>query len=137
MFLVLNQLGVCCVYVVFVSATFKAIIDDSLEKPIAIELYMLTFLCGFVLMLSIRDMKFLSRFSLVANVITLATFCVIGYYIFQNLPSISKPAAFAPTIIAYPLSVGTVLFAISAVGVVSIYDSQINICHYIWMRAIK
>lgn len=121
MFLLLNQLGVCCVYVVFVSRTFKAIIDDSLSKPIAIELYMLAFLVLFVLMLSIRNMKFLARFSLVANLITLATFCVIGYYMFQKLPSFSDTVAFAP-IFGYPLSVGTILFAISAIGVVSIYS---------------
>lgn len=118
MFLLSNQIGACCVYVVFVSATFKAIVDDSLEKPIAIELYMLSFLCFFVLMLSVRNLKFLARSSLVANIITLVTFAVVGYYMFQDLPSISKPVAFAP-IVRYPLSFGTALFAMSAVGVVS------------------
>lgn len=120
MFILLNQIGACCVYVVFVSRTFKAIVDDSMEKPIAIELYMLTFLCLFVLMLSIRNLKFIARFSLLANVITLITFSVIGYYMFQNLPNISEPVPFA-AIVGYPLSVGTILFSMSAVGVVSTY----------------
>lgn len=118
LFLILNQLGVLCVYVVFVSATFKSIIDDSLEKPIAIELYMLSFLCLFMLMMCIRNLRFLAPFSLVANLIALVTFSVIGYYIFQNLPNMGDITKFAK-IYGYPLSAGTVLFAISAIGVVS------------------
>lgn len=125
MFLILNQLGICCVYVVFVASNFKLVIDESLPKPWAVEMYILMIMLPFVLMLSVKNLKMLAPFSLAANIVALVTFGVVGYYFFTNLPHIKHAAYFASPL-KYPLYFGTTLFAILAIGVVRIQNILLN-----------
>jgi proton-coupled amino acid transporter len=70
-FIVLIQLGFCCVYFVFVPASIKQVIDfySSKSPPIQIyQLIMLIFVIGFSM---IRSLKVLAPFSLIANIISL------------------------------------------------------------------
>lgn len=116
-FLVLYQLGICCVYVVFVAVNVKAVADEYITKY-DVKIYILASFVPFVLMLCVRNLKLLAPFSTAANIITLASFGVVCYYVFAGLPSISERNAFG-TLYAYPLFFGTTLFALEAVGVVS------------------
>lgn len=118
-FLIAYQLGICCVYVVFVGVNIKAVGDQYTEPNIKLTYYILASFIPFVLINCIRNLKLLAPFSTLANLITFASFGVVCYYVFQNLPDISERPSFG-TLYTYPLFFGTTLFALEAVGVVGI-----------------
>lgn len=64
-------------------------------------------------------MKFLAPFSTFANAITLVSFGIILYYIFREPFTVEDKIAVGP-LSQFPLFFGTVLFALEAIGVVSI-----------------
>lgn len=119
-FLIFYQMGICCVYVVFVGQNLKYVGDVYTTYDLSLIVYMLIIFVPFVLIICIKNLKLLAPFSVLANIITLITFGVVCYYIFQNLESFSdRPAVGA--LVDYPLYFGTTLFSLQAVGVVSIF----------------
>lgn len=67
--------------------------------------------------LQIRDLKFLAPFSILGNMATLVSFGIIFYYIFRE-PIDFKAAHATGTLMGFPLFIGTVLFALEAIGMV-------------------
>ncbi|XP_065161836.1 proton-coupled amino acid transporter-like protein CG1139 isoform X2 [Atheta coriaria] len=124
-FLVIYQLGICCVYVVFVAVNIKAVADQYTETAISVKLYILMLLVPFILINSIRNLKLLAPFSTLANVLTFASFGIVLYYIFQDLPSIDERPHFG-TAYTFPLFFGTTLFALEAVGVVIALENNMK-----------
>lgn len=124
-FLVIYQLGICCVYVLFVAKNVKAVADQYTPSEISLELYMLMALVPFILINCIRNLKLLAPFSLVSNIFTFISFGMCLYYIFDKLPPISDRPNFG-TLYSFPLFFGTTLFALEAVGVVSIAGASTN-----------
>ncbi|KAF2878967.1 hypothetical protein ILUMI_27206 [Ignelater luminosus] len=124
-FLVIYQLGICCVYVIFVAANLKELIDVYLPEKLAIELYTLFLLIPFILILSIPNLKWLAPFSLFSNVITFGCFGIVLYYIFKDLPSIDE-RPYVGTFYTFPLFFGTTLFALEAVGVVIALENNMQ-----------
>lgn len=117
-FLIVNQMGNCCIYVVFVAENFKMAIDLCMKYPVSIEFYILTVcLVPCALMLSVRNLKWLAPFSLGATIMSFITIGVVIYYV-SDLPTIEDRSLFG-TATGYPLFFGTVLFAVSSIGVVS------------------
>lgn len=117
-FLLIYQLGICCVYVVFVSTNIKSVVDEYTE-PISVRYYMFMLLIPLILINWVRNLKYLAPFSTVANVITVVTFGIILYYIFRE-PLTLEGRHMTGKLEHYPLFFGTVLFALEAIGVVSI-----------------
>lgn len=117
--MVAYQLGICCVYVVFVAVNMKSVGDQYFGKA-SVEIYILITFLPFILINCIRNLKLLAPFSTLANIITFASFGVVCYYVFQDLPDITERPAVG-TLYAFPLFFGTTLFALEAVGVVSIH----------------
>lgn len=116
-FMIVYQLGICCVYIVFVATNIKSVADYYV-KPLDVRLYMLMLLLPLILINYIRNLKRLAPLSTLANVITFVGLGIVLYYIFDNLPSIDSVDYVGP-LKGYPLYVGTTLFALEAVGVVS------------------
>ncbi|CAH0546042.1 unnamed protein product [Brassicogethes aeneus] len=119
LFLVIYQLGICCVYVVFCSANVKSVADYYMdeEKRIPLIYFMFMWFLPFFGIMCVRNLKLLAPFSWVANIITLVTFGVVCYYVFPGLPEFTKYPHFGK-IEDYPLYFGTTLFALQAIGVV-------------------
>lgn len=67
-FLIVYQLGICCVYIVFVAKNIKELMDEYYE--IEVEKYMLMLLIPLILLNCIRNLKLLAPFSTLANGIT-------------------------------------------------------------------
>lgn len=116
-FLAVYQLGICCVYIVFVARNIKQVLDFWIE-PVPLEYYMLGLLLPLILLNYIRNLKYLAPLSTLANAITFVGFGIILYYLIDGLPNpavrpLTKPVA------DLPLFVGTTLFSLEAVGVVS------------------
>lgn len=111
-------MGNCCIYVVFIAENFKMVIDQYMDYPISVEFYIITVcLVPCALMLSVRNLKWLAPFSLGATIMSFVTIGVVIYYV-SDVPSIENRRYFG-VIEGYPLFFGTVLFAVSSIGVVS------------------
>lgn len=70
-----------------------------------------------------RNLKYLAPFSSVANVITILSFGIICYYMFHDPISVEGKEAFG-SLKDFPLFFGTVLFALEAIGVVSLMSEN-------------
>lgn len=114
-FLIVYQLGICCVYIVFVARNIKELVD--VWYKLEVEYYILMLLLPLIALNCIRNLKLLAPFSTAANVITFVGIILILRYVLVGLPSLSERQLFGD-IVEFPLFFGTTLFAIEAVGVV-------------------
>ncbi|XP_075160922.1 proton-coupled amino acid transporter-like protein acs [Haematobia irritans] len=124
-FLLIYQLGTCCVYVVFVSSNIKSIADYYLESPIDVRICMLIILLPLILINYVRNLKYMAPFSTLANAITMVSFGIICYFIFREPISTEGKEAFAP-VSGFPLFFGTVLFALEAIGVILPLENEMK-----------
>ncbi|XP_012272846.1 proton-coupled amino acid transporter-like protein CG1139 [Orussus abietinus] len=123
-FLLIYQLGACCVYVVFIAQNLKSALD-SFVTPIDERLYMLALLLPLILINWVRNLKYLAPFSTIANAITLVSFGIILYYIFRVPPSLEKCDPIGK-VENFPLFFGTVLFALEAIGVIMPLENEMK-----------
>ncbi|XP_014243863.1 proton-coupled amino acid transporter-like protein CG1139 [Cimex lectularius] len=125
-FLLLYQIGSCCIYVVFISTNIKDVCDYYFpEQQLDIKLYMLMILLPLILINWVRNLKYLAPLSSIANAVTLVSFVIIFYYMFDDVPAVSTRDAVAP-FKGMPLFFGTVLFAMEAIGVVMPLENEMK-----------
>lgn len=117
-FLLIYQIGTCCVYVVFVSENIQYVMTNQFGISVTVFEVMLWILIPLILINWVRDLKYLAPFSAIANAVTIVSFGIILYYIFRETPTIEGKVP-AGKITEFPLFFGTVLFALEAIGVVS------------------
>lgn len=84
----------------------------------AVELHMLIILCPLIVFNLIPSLKLLAPFSAVANVLTFIGLGIVVYYLATGKKS-HQPLDLWGSLETFPLFFGTVLFALTAVGVVS------------------
>lgn len=134
LFLIITQLGFCCVYFVFLSDNIKQVVEASnattsdcrmnpsnqtqlLVPSFDSRLYMLCFLPGFILLVFTPNLKFLAPLSLLANLLMTCSLVLIYYYCFTNitypidLPKVGRAKDYA-------LFFGTAIFSFEGIGVV-------------------
>ncbi|XP_050540823.1 proton-coupled amino acid transporter-like protein CG1139 isoform X2 [Daktulosphaira vitifoliae] len=117
-FLIVYQLGICCVYIMFIGNSLKQVVNVYLPESnqISERYYMLMILIPLVCIMLIRNLKLLAPFSQLANIITFIGLGIVLIYVFTDLPPISsRPLIGEPR--TYTLFIGTTLFALEAVGV--------------------
>lgn len=71
-----------------------------------------------MLMLMVRDLKYLAPFSIVATIIQLCVFGVVGYYVCTDLPKFCDKTKLFVGPLKVPIFFGTTVFALLAMGVV-------------------
>ncbi|XP_008211722.2 proton-coupled amino acid transporter-like protein CG1139 [Nasonia vitripennis] len=123
-FLIVYQLGICCVYIVFVATNIKQVADQYCE-PIDVKLHMLILLIPLTVINYIRNLKLLAPFSSVANIITFVGLGMILAYVFDDLPSITEREMFG-SVRNFSLYFGTTLFALEAVGVIIALENNMK-----------
>ncbi|XP_047441194.1 proton-coupled amino acid transporter 1 [Mugil cephalus] len=134
LFLIITQLGFCCVYFVFLSdnvkqvveaansTTFSCQINNTNQTQILVRsfdsrIYMLFFLPFVILLVFTPNLKYLAPFSLVANLVMTASLILIYFYSLTNIPyPIDLPKVGRAK--DYPLFFGTAIFAFEGIGVV-------------------
>jgi len=116
-FLVLDLLGCCCVYIVFVCSNLKQVFDLYIDSGIDLRIYMLCCFPPLLAINMIRNLKYLAPLSMLANICIAMGIGITIYYLFQDLPSIDSRPAFAP-VAKWPLFFGTAIFALEGIGVV-------------------
>ncbi|XP_063701499.1 proton-coupled amino acid transporter-like protein CG1139 [Culicoides brevitarsis] len=124
-FLIVYQLGTCCVYVVFVSSNIKSIAEFYVGEEVEIRVIMLIILLPLIFINWIRNLKLLAPFSTFANFVTLITFGIIAYYIFKD-PLTLEGKEVAGELKRFPLFFGTVLFALEAIGVILPLENEMK-----------
>lgn len=124
-FLVTYQLGICCVYIMFVAENLKQVVDAWTHTETRLSYYMLALLLPLILLNYIRNLKYLAPLSTLANAITFVGFGIILYYVFSALPDVSELPYVRP-FGSLPLFIGTTLFALEAVGVVVALENNMK-----------
>lgn len=118
------QIGIMTAYVQFVASNLKAIVDDSLD--ISLELYTLFLFIFFILINAIRELKYLTPFSILSNVMSIVSFVMVLYYVLQDMPSFSE-RKHINNLMEYPVFFGTAFFALHAFGLmISLEQSMKN-----------
>ncbi|EFN74142.1 Proton-coupled amino acid transporter 1 [Camponotus floridanus] len=123
-FMVTYQLGICCVYIVFVARNIQEV-TDYYWRPLDISIHMLILLVPLILINYIRNLKLLAPFSTLANLITLVGLGMVLSYMFDDLPSMSERDMFG-TLRNFSLYFGTTLFALEAVGVIIALENNMK-----------
>lgn len=116
-FLVIDLLGCCCVYIVFVATNLQQVINHYTGSDMSVQMYMLTLLPPLLLLNMVRNLKYLSPFSMVANLLIGAGMAITLYYLLSDLPAVSDRPYFS-SVQQLPLFFGTAIFALEGIGVV-------------------
>lgn len=125
-FLVVDLLGCCCVYIVFVATNVRQVVEHYCpDLDLDIRVYIVMLLIPLILINLIRSLKFLTPFSLIANILMAVGVVITFYYIFTDLPSVSERPAVA-SITQMPMFFGTVIFALEGIGVVMSLENNMK-----------
>lgn len=142
-FILVYQLGICCIYVVFIAENIKSIVDHFTGAVHDVRLFMVIILLPiifinwvkfpyyfrkrilfeiivyvFFLHWKVRNLKYLAPFSSLANFITVVSFAILCYYMFREPITLEHKRPVGP-LAEFPFFFGTVLFSLEAIGVVS------------------
>ncbi|XP_031630763.1 proton-coupled amino acid transporter-like protein CG1139 [Contarinia nasturtii] len=124
-FLLVYQLGICCVYIVFIGDNLKSIVDDFYHTGQKVQVFMLIMLLPIILLNWVRNLKLLAPFSTVANAITVLSFIIICYFIFREPVTLEDRAPIGP-VTEFPLFFGVVLFSMEAIGVIMPLENEMK-----------
>jgi len=123
-FLCITQLGFCCVYFVFISQNFEQIFNHYWGE-INYHIYMAIILIPMLLLASIRNLKYLSPISMLANILQFIGLGIIFYYLLQDIPYSWDRKKFASWG-QLPLYFGTAIYAFEGIGVVLPLENQMK-----------
>ncbi|XP_050684199.1 proton-coupled amino acid transporter-like protein CG1139 [Leptidea sinapis] len=124
-FLVVYQLGICCVYIVFIADNIKKICDPYMSSTMPVEIYMVIILGPLVGFNLIPSLKVLAPFSALANLMTFVGLGIIVYFLLTGKKS-EEPLDLWGSPATFPLFFGTILFALTAVGVVIAIENNMK-----------
>lgn len=125
LFLVLDLLGCCCVYNLFVATNVKQLVDYHHGTDWDLRWYVLALWPPLILINLIRELKQLAPFSVIANTLIGAGLCITVYYITDDLPTFTERPALAH-MHTLPLFFGTVIFALEGIGVVMSLENNMK-----------
>ncbi|XP_065341712.1 proton-coupled amino acid transporter-like protein pathetic [Cloeon dipterum] len=110
-------IGVCTIFQVFVAANVSQVINFYTDSNIDIKLYilMVSVVAGALGM--IKSLRVLAPFSLLSNVLVLASVIIVFIYVFDDLPSITERPAFMPAI-RLPIFFSIIVYSLEGINVV-------------------
>lgn len=118
-FLTITQLGFCCVYVVFMAANIKQLIEVSHPQFYVLDMHIYTVLVG-VCVLGISMIKTLKRLyipSLISNLCIFVGLVLLMTDLLHDLPNVHDRPQFA-SFKGLPLFLATSIYAFEGIGVV-------------------
>ncbi|XP_058449228.1 proton-coupled amino acid transporter-like protein pathetic [Malaya genurostris] len=125
LFLVLDLMGCCSIYLVFVATNAKQVVDHYTQSDYNVRYYILLLLAPLICINLIRELKFLTPFSIIANILIGIGVGIIIYYTTRNIPPVSERPAIAP-LYRMPMFFGTVIFALEVIGVVMSLENNMK-----------
>ncbi|KAI8508538.1 hypothetical protein Bbelb_136370 [Branchiostoma belcheri] len=120
-FLLLTQLGFCCVYFVFMARNAEQILQSfpglqHAEFP-PVQAFLAAFLLPIMLICFIQNWDHLAPISTVANVVMVAGLVLIYQYILRRLKNPAEYPAFS-SVGELPLFFGTAIYSFEGIGIV-------------------
>ncbi|XP_050099904.1 proton-coupled amino acid transporter 1-like [Anopheles aquasalis] len=117
-FLVVMQLGLCCVYFLFVAVNVRELlVYAGVTEQVSVVTVLVWLLGPLALLNLVRSLKLLTPTSLVASVFAVAGLAIAFLFLLQDLPhSGSRPPVSGWSTL--PLYFGTVMYAFEGIGVV-------------------
>ncbi|XP_030372604.1 proton-coupled amino acid transporter-like protein CG1139 isoform X1 [Scaptodrosophila lebanonensis] len=130
-FLVIDLLGCCCIYLVFVATNVKQVVDFYMENELSVRLWIVIVTGPLIFMCLVRNLKFLTPFSMIANILMFVGIIITFIYMFSDLPAPAERDGVV-NVVQWPLFFGTVIFALEGIGVVmSLENDMKNPTHFI------
>jgi solute carrier family 36 (proton-coupled amino acid transporter) len=131
-FLIISQLGFCCVYYVFIPTNIKQVVDYyQPANTISIEIYMCFLLLPLVLFCMVKDLKILAPFSTFANVLMIFGMIVI---MFELVTGDVKPFSQIDLVASYedwPKFYSSAIYAFEGISLVlPVYNEMRNKQHF-------
>ncbi|XP_039281263.1 proton-coupled amino acid transporter-like protein pathetic isoform X3 [Nilaparvata lugens] len=131
MFLFLTYYGAEMSYVVFIAATLKEVTYHNLGYDMNIRLYMIMAIPPLLIIGTVRSMKYLVPFSMLANMLLLSGVVFISYYVLQDLPPLSSRPNYIP-ITKFPIFFSTVICGLEGIGtILPVENSMRNPHHFL------
>lgn len=121
LFLVIDLIGCCCVYIVFVGENIEPVIEKYAGNDWDLRVYMAMLLPPLLIFSFVKNLKYLAPFSMVANILIAVGIGITFYYIFRDTSEFKSVPAMSE-FGRLPLFFGTAIFALEGVGVVSIFN---------------
>lgn len=115
-FLCITQLGFCCVYIVFIATNVK-LICDHYDIKVDLSIHMILVVVPVLMSCMVRNLKYLTPFSTIANVMMAVGVSVVCYEASRDLPAISTRDYIASWQ-QLPLYFGTAIYAFEGIGLV-------------------
>ncbi|CAA9993169.1 unnamed protein product [Nesidiocoris tenuis] len=115
-FIVVTQLGFCCVYFVFVSSTAQTVLK-SFDIDYDVKIYMAIMFVPVLLTCLIRSLKFLTPISLLSNTCLLSGIVFTLYLSCSDFPPISERRLYS-TLDTLPLFFGTIIYSFEGIALV-------------------
>ncbi|XP_045768177.1 proton-coupled amino acid transporter 4 [Maniola jurtina] len=115
-FLVITQLGFCCVYFLFVATNLQDTMH-IFHVNLGVHSYLALLFPPMLALGMVKNLKYLTPVSLIAAIMTAWGLVITFYYILQDLPHTSTVKAFASWH-QLPLYFGTAIYAFEGIGVI-------------------
>ncbi|CRK91300.1 CLUMA_CG004977, isoform A [Clunio marinus] len=116
-FICITQLGICCIYYLFITTNMKQVLDHY-GLVIDLPVLMSFILIPMWLSALITNLKYLAPCSGIANLCMITGLVISYYYSVQNLPPITDRHFLPPSINRLPLFFGTAIFAFEGIALV-------------------
>lgn len=119
-FLIITQMGFCCVYFVFIPQNIQRAIEGMNGGDVGISnlAFLSMFIVPVLLICYIPDLKYLAPVSLVAAVVQTVGLAICFYYMVRDLPRVSEEVPGWAGWAKLPLYFGSAVYAFEGIGLV-------------------
>jgi len=125
-FLCMSQIGSNAVYILFVAQNIMPIVETHFAPNWNYRIYILILLIPVILICSIRNLRYLSPCSVLANILEFVGLAVIFYYIFSSPIPSSHSVPWFTSGHQFPIFFGTAIFAFEGISVVLPIENQMT-----------
>ncbi|KAJ0183599.1 hypothetical protein K1T71_000022 [Dendrolimus kikuchii] len=115
--LVLWQLGICCIYFVFVAENVKQVCDYY-GWEMSLRLHLCYVLAPQILLNLVKDLKWLTPLSSISNIVTIFGLLLVFFYLVEDDVTLEDSKLQVKRFEDIPVFIGITLFALEAVGVI-------------------
>merc|ERR1711892_727522 len=125
-FLCISQIGSNAVYILFVAQNIMPIAETYFTLGWNYRLYIALLLIPVIMICSIKNLKYLSPCSILANILEFVGLGIIFYYIFATPIPSSDSVPWFTSPVKFPIFFGTAIFAFEGISVVLPIETQMS-----------
>merc|ERR1711892_1570597 len=125
-FLCMSQIGSNAVYILFVAQNIMPIAETYFTLGWNYRLYIALLLIPVIMICSIKNLKYLSPCSILANILEFVGLGIIFYYIFATPIPSSDSVPWFTSPVKFPIFFGTAIFAFEGISVVLPIENQMS-----------